>query len=112
MKVYLKSKEININVKKTSLFGMARGLMFRTRETDSLLFEFKFPTRMRFHSFFVFFDFLIIWLDEKNNVLDYKVCKPFMPGIPTEKPFKKVIEVPLNRNNLKIVRFFDGKRNI
>ena len=112
MKVYFFRRQVEIPVRKAGFLGKIFGLMFRTRWTDNLLFEFKYPTRMSFHSFFVFFDFLVLWLDERNNVLDYEICGPFRARISTEKSFKKVVEVPLNRNNAKIVRFFDGKRNI
>ena len=112
MKINFSRKQIEIPVKKVGFFGKISGLMFRTRQTENLLFDFETATRMSFHSFFVFFDFLIIWLDEKNNVIDYEICRPFRARISTGKSFKKVVEVPLNRNNAKILRFFDGKRKV
>lgn len=112
MKVYFGKKEINIPAKKTGLFGKFFGLMFHSRNSNNLLFEFKTATRISLHSFFVFFPFLVLWLDEKNNVLDYRVCKPFEAIISTAKSFRKIIELPFNRNNIRIIRFFDGKRNI
>lgn len=112
MKVYFTGKSINIDAKKASFLGRSTGLMFRSRNTDNLLFEFKTATRISFHSFFVFFPFLVLWLDEQNRVIDYKICKPFEMKISTRKSFKKVIELPLNRNNSHIVHFFVGKRKV
>lgn len=112
MRVYFSGKQIDVNVKRAGFLGKFFGLMFRSKNSSNLLFDFGESTRISLHSFFVFFDFLVLWLDDKNNVLDYQVCSPFMLRISTRKPFKKVIELPLNRNNYRITRFFVGKRNI
>ena len=76
MQVIIKDKSKNIkikDVKKLSEFGKAIGLMFRSRENcPAMLFEFSKPTRMRIHSFFVFFKFGAVWLDDKNKIIENK----------------------------------------
>src|SRR3989344_4476713 len=97
MIIKIKNKEVSLDVKKVSGFKKFSGLMFSRREKASpLLFDFQKPTKTTFHSLFCFFPFLIIWLDKDNNVLEKRICKPFMLKITTTKPFTKVIEIPLN----------------
>ena len=76
-------------------FGMISGLMFRTRKTSPLLFEFKKYVRMAIHSFFVFFPFKAIWLDENNKIIAQKIVKPFTFCVRPRRPFRKLIEIPL-----------------
>jgi len=112
MKIYFKNKEIEIPVKKVSNFGMLRGLTFKSKDTENLLFEFEKSTKLSIHSYFVFFDFLAIWLDEKNKVVDFRVICPFMFKVKPKKSFQKLIEIPLNNKNKKIINYFVGKRKI
>lgn len=107
MDVLYKKRKIKIPVKKLGFFGRFYGLMFRTRETSCLLFEFSKDVTYVFHSYFVFFPFMILWLDSKNNIIDSALARPFKFKISTEKPFRKVIEVPVNYKNLKIIEFLD-----
>jgi uncharacterized membrane protein (UPF0127 family) len=72
------------------------GLMFRTRKTRPLLFEFDKNTRSSIHSFFVFFPFNAIWLDENNKIIEQRKVKPFTFCIRPRKPFRKLIEIPIN----------------
>jgi uncharacterized membrane protein (UPF0127 family) len=80
--------------KRVSGLGMILGLMFRTRKTSPLLFEFKKDTKMAIHSFFVFFPFKAIWLDEKNRIIEQKLVRPFTFSVKPKKPFRKLIEIP------------------
>ena len=86
--------------------------MFRKRKTSNLLFYFNEYTDMPIHSFFVFFDFLAIWTDEKNKVIDFKIVKPFTSIIKSKKPFRKLIELPLNDDNKPVIQFFVGKGKV
>ncbi len=106
------NKKINIPIKKVLFFGKISGLMFKNKETKNLLFEFKKETTMKIHSFFVFFPFLAIWTNQKNEVVEFKFVKPFNPVIKSKKPFQKLIEVPLNSKNKKIIDYFVGKRKV
>ncbi len=105
-----KSKRVKIdNIKKLSELGKATGLMFHYRENcPAMLFEFSKPTRMRIHSFFVFFKFGAVWLDDKNRIIYKKIVKPFNISISPKRPFYKLLEIPLNRKyDKKVKSIFD-----
>ena len=70
------------------------GLMFRTRKTKPLVFEFKNDVHLAIHSFFVFFDFRAIWLDADNKIIEQRTVKPFSISVKPKKPFRKLIEIP------------------
>ena len=80
--------------KKVKGLGMISGLMFRTRKTSPLVFEFKKDTRMAIHSFFVFFPFKAIWLNSENKIIAQKIVKPFTFCVRPRKQFRKLIEIP------------------
>ena len=105
-------KTKKIKVKKASIFGRISGLMFRPKTTENLLFEFRKKTRIKIHSFFVFFNFLAIWIDRKNKVIFWKIIGPFSPAFSPKKSFSKIIEVPLNKRNIGIINFFVGKKGL
>lgn len=109
IKINYKGKEIGINVNKLSKFGHYIGLMFRTRETSNLLFDFEKNTQILLHSYFVFFPFLVLWLDEHNRVMDFCIVNPFSLHINPKKKFRKIVEIPINKRNVKIARFFVGE---
>ena len=110
MKIKKRGKEIDLGkVKKVNEFGKAFGLMFcRRKEAKVLLFEFKKPTKLKIHSYFVFFPFIAIWLDNENNILNIKKIKPFKLNIGIRKPFFKLIEIPINRRNQELLQLLDG----
>lgn len=112
IKVCYKKRKISVNAKKVSLFGKYTGLMFKRRNTKILLFEFESKKRWAIHSYFVFFPFIAIWLDEKNHVVDLKIVRPFIPIIKPKNNFSKLIEIPINDGNSKFARFFVGKGKI
>jgi uncharacterized membrane protein (UPF0127 family) len=112
MDIYYKNKKINISVKKLSSFGKVIGLMFKSKTNENLLFEFNKDTKMSIHSYFVSFDFLAVWLDRNNRVIECKIIKPFSFGVRPKKSFLKLIEIPLNNKNRRIIDFFVGKGKI
>lgn len=112
MIINYKNKKIDIPVKKVSNIGEITGLMFKSNKTENLLFEFNKKTNMRIHSFFVFFNFFVIWLNEKNQVIEWKVIKPFTLSVSPKKPFSKLVEIPFNNENKEIRHFFDGKGKV
>ncbi|MFH1325230.1 MAG: hypothetical protein ABIH49_00470 [archaeon] len=112
IKISFKNKTIKIPVKKVSFLGKFLGLMFKSRNTENLLFEFHKKTQMQIHSLFVFFPFLAIWLSEKNKVLETRIIKPFNLNVNSKKPFNKLIEIPLNNKNRKITNFFVDKKDL
>ena len=109
MKIKFKGKDIEIVVKECKGLAMGKGLMFSRREkAKALLFKFDKPTRMAIHSFFVPFPFIAIWLDDKNNVIEIKKIKPFIPKISSTKPYHQLIEVPTSKKYHEIIKIFDG----
>ena len=112
MIINFKDKNIEMPVKKVSELGKIMGLMFKKKTTENLLFEFNEKTNLRIHSYFVFFDFLAIWLDKKNRVLEWKIIKSFTLSVKPKKSFFKLIEIPFNKKNEEIIKSFVGKRKI
>ena len=112
MRLNFKEKNIEIPVQKLGFFGRYIGLMFKSKNTKNLLFEFKNNTRNRIHSFFVFFPFIILWLNEKNQVLEWKIVSPFSLAIKPRNEFRRFIEVPFNIPNKKIIKFFVGRKDL
>jgi uncharacterized membrane protein (UPF0127 family) len=105
------SKSVNIrNIKKLSEIGKGIGLMFHSKEKcPAMLFEFPRPTTMRIHSLFVFFPFAAVWTDNKNKIIDKKIVKPFRFSIEPEKPFYKLVEIPLNNEYKKEIKILFKK---
>lgn len=113
MRIHYKRKSISVSAKKARSFKKFSGLMFRSlSKSQNLLFEFNKETSISFHSYFVFFKFMIIWLDSKNKVIEYKIVKPFSLKISCQKKFKKCLEIPLKNKNKKIIDFFVGNGKI
>lgn len=110
--VFFKGEKILIEVKVTGFFRKGLGLMFRTKNTDNLLFEFfrRVTWQGNLTSLFVFFPFLAIWTDNKNKVIDFKVIKPFIPSIKQKKMFSKIVEIPFNDKNKDLIVRFIGSR--
>jgi uncharacterized membrane protein (UPF0127 family) len=103
-----KGGKINIEVKRVSIIGATIGLMFKTRKTKNLLFD--FPGRWGLHSWFVFFDFLAVWLDEKNNIIEYRRVKPFTYFVKPKTKFAKLVEIPVTDGNKRILNYFPSIR--
>jgi len=79
-----------------SFFSRLRGLMFRTKFPRAMLFVFPEVSikRNSIHSFFVFFEFDAVYLDDQKKVIDiYARVKPFTPYIEPKKPAKYLLEL-------------------
>ena len=102
-----KKKKIEIpdsEIKKVSELGKIRGLMFRKKENAPiLLFKFKKTTKQPIHSFFVYFPFLGLWLDEDNKVVEKRIVYPWKRMVFPSRKFKKLIEIPLSSNFEEII---------
>lgn len=108
-----KNRRIFLKVKKCSYLDEAFGLMFQKKEkAEALLFDFSGRKSLALHSYFVFFTFLAIWLDDKNKIVDIKTIKPFSFNIIPKKQFTKVVEIPISRKYSKIIKKLVGKRKI
>jgi len=112
MIIKFKGEEINLSVRKVSLIGRISGLMFRSSNSENLLFEFGKNKIIAIHSFFVFFPFLAIWLDDENNVLDFKIVNPFIPMVKSDKLSRKLVEIPINGRNKDLVRLIVGRGKV
>ena len=100
-----KNTKILLEVKNCNFFERFKGLMFtRIKKAKPLLFDFRKETKIPLHSFFVFFNFLVFWLDKNNNVIDYKICRPFQVNISTKRKFRKIVEIPLNKDYRGILK--------
>lgn len=114
MRINFNDKSVEISkVKECNWFNKIKGLMFSRREkANILLFAFDKPTKMAIHSFFVFFPFIAVWLDSKNKVIEMKVVKSFSPLVSCKKYYYKLVEIPINLQYSKIVKFLVGKRKV
>ncbi len=110
LRVGFGNKLFEVEARELGELEMFLGLMFKTKNTKNLIFE--RAGKWGIHSFFVFFDFLALWLDEKNNVLEYKIVKPFTPYVAPSRRFARLIEIPINKENREIAGWFSGKHKI
>lgn len=98
-------EKICLDVKECGFFERFRGLMFRKKNfSDILLFDFKKPVGYSIHSWFVFFDFLAVWIDENDNVIEIKRVKPFVFRIKPKQKFSRLIEIPFSDKNKKTIQ--------
>ncbi len=104
-----RGKKISLDVKRLNLFGRFTGLMFTRKEkAKALFFDFGKYSKIAIHSWFVFFPFIAVWLDEKNNILEIKKINSFQPLILPEKKFVRLVEIPINKR-YKSFLFFSFK---
>ncbi len=102
-----------IDVKKVSGFGKFLGLMFKQKNNaDALLFEFNKPTHLKIHSFFVFFPFIAVWLDEDNKLIEIKKIEPFRLSIGPNRKFSKLIEIPINKKYKNLCKFVADAKHL
>jgi len=105
-----KKKKIKVLARNCNLFEKAIGLMFSNKEkAEILLFDFDKKQSIKIHSFFVFYDFLAVWLDEKNKIVDLKKVSPFCFCVSPKKACFKLVEIPINSKNKKILSKFSFK---
>lgn len=108
VKIRYKSKNILIDVKLVPFWYEGFGLMFkRKRKAKAFLFSYGFPTTMTIFSLFIPFNFLAIWLDKNNNLIEKKIVKPGDEGVRPSSKFYKLIEIPVNDKYKKIIKLLD-----
>jgi uncharacterized membrane protein (UPF0127 family) len=99
-----KKRKINFIAEDCNFFRKFSGLMFSRREKAGiLLFSFNQKQKISIHSFFVFYSFVAVWLDKKNKIVDLKIVKPFAFCVSPKKSCFKLVEIPINEKNKKIV---------
>jgi len=100
-----KKKRIKLTAEDCGIWRKFSGLMFSRREKAGiLLFSFKRKQFIAIHSFFVFYPFIAVWLDEKGRAVDLKIVKPFTPCVCPEKKALSLVEIPLNKRDKKIAK--------
>ena len=99
-----------LNVKKTSFFTQFIGLMFSRRRTPIRLFSYSSDRRVPIHSWFVFYNFLIVWLDHRNRVIEWRVVKPFTSCVLPKKKCCAFLEIPLDDKYNGEIKFVVGNK--
>ena len=99
-----KNKKISFEVKECRGFHKFIGLMFSHREKASaLLFDFGKPTTIPIHSLFCH-EFIGIWIDSYGKIVDIKKVKPWKLSVRPKKPFRKLIEIPVNEKYIDVLK--------
>ena len=80
-----------------TLFSRTLGLMFSPSLPNNqgiiLVANQQGKTQTSIHSFFVFFTFDALWIDENKHVVDKKTIKPFRALMSPRNPAKYVLEL-------------------
>lgn len=90
MKIKINNKNVDFELCNT-LFKNFRGLMFSNKKNIILVAENESRLSSAIHSFFVFYPFNAIFLNEKKEVVDHKKLYPFSMYMP-KKAAKYIIE--------------------
>jgi len=98
---YYKGKTHGITAKEVSI--LSTGLMFTRKEkAKALLFKLDKPRAI--HSFYVWFPFLALWIDENDKVVEIEKVRPFRLHIKSKKPFVRLLEIPINKEYEDLVK--------
>jgi len=109
MEIGLNKKKFEIDLKICKSFERFSGLMFTQKnKANALLFDFKRPVKIAIHSYFVFFPFIALWIDDKNKIMEFKIIKPFTLMVQPKKSFYKIIEIPINKKYKRVVALLVG----
>lgn len=80
-----------------TVFSRTLGLMFTpslgSSEGILLVANRQSKAQTSIHSFFVFFTFDALWIDEHNKIVDKQTVKPFQALIQPRSPAKYVLEL-------------------
>jgi len=108
-----KKEKIKIKVSVVPWWFEGIGLMFsRRKKANALLFSFDKPVKMSIHSWFVFYSFFAIWLDEYGKLIEVKKVKPFSFNVSPSVKFKKLIEIPISPKYDDVSKILDGKKHL
>ena len=106
MEISFRGKNLDIPVLEVTGFGRVRGLMLRSlRSAGPLAFVFRRPVRMAIHSLFVRFWFVAIWLDERGEVMEWRVVRPWRLSVRPRRKYWTLVEVPLSKKYAFVVDF-------
>lgn len=109
---FWRGSSLIVDVLKVNWFTQFIGLMFSSRETKIRLFSYSKDSKIMIHSWFVFYPFIIIWLDKEKKVISWKKVLPFTFSVVPQKKFRHFIEVPFNSTNKKILKRFLSKEEL
>ena len=109
-RIFNRGKFIGLNVVRVNFFTQFTGLMFSRRKTAIRLFSHAVDRRMPIHSWFVFYKFLIVWLDSKKRVVEWRVVKPFTSFVLPRKVCCAFLEIPLDDKYNKEIKFVVGNK--
>ena len=98
-----KGKRFAVQAKEMKGLMRGIGLVFRTRNTQNLLFKFSRPNKTAITGLFVFFPFLAIWLDKEKRVIEKKYITSFYWSATPRKNSAYLLELPINDKNLEII---------
>lgn len=102
----------DLNVRVVPFWYEGIGLMFTKEKTaNALMFTYSFSTRMTIFSSFIPYDFLAVWINSKNEVVNFQIVKPGENGVEPGVKFRKLVEIPFNKKHRKVVDFFMNKKN-
>lgn len=89
-----------------------RGLMFRSNLDHALVFLLGEESRVgaAIHSFFVFFPFDTLFLNDKQKIVDMRMVGPFRFSVIPKAPAKYIIELPAGAIRASGVRIGDTVR--
>jgi len=105
--INFKGERFEAEAVRVSGLGKFFGLMFRSKNTKNLLFEFDKPVSLSIHSLFCP-RFLAVWLDN-DKAIDIKLVDNFKFNIKPAGKFTKLLELPVNSCNSKMINFLVGK---
>lgn len=105
----LGKKRFSVNVHETGFFRRGTGLMFRSSNTNNLLFVFPKARRVLMTALFVFFPFMAVWLDNKGRVVDLAFVHPFVFSFSPRVKANYLLELPYNAKNAALIAFLVGK---
>jgi len=107
MKMKMKNCEIADNILKQII-----GLMFNWKNERNILFKFDKEGNHPIHSFFVFQNFVALYLDKNKKIIQINKVKPFTKWIESKKPARYLFETTNKKIKFKIgdvIECSDGK---
>ena len=109
-RLYRGKQFLNISVLRVGFLTQFLGLMFSRRKTSIRLFFYRTDRCVPIHSWFVFYPFLIAWLDSRNRIIEWRVVKPFNSCVLPMKKCMAFLEIPIDEKYRSEIGFIVGKR--
>jgi len=85
-----------------SFLSKLHGFMFSFSRKKAKIFIFTSEKRVGIHMLFVFMPLIVIWLDDRKRITDFKIMIPFISRHRANARY--VIEIPCNSYNNQIFR--------